>query len=189
MSLGALASYGDSSDEDESVALPSTQLSRTGKQPETREIRPEKRFRFLDELPPENTGESPNEAVVASLRSYIALRREQRFDLTEHIKAQKDFGNPQLLAKVIAHFGIDPLASNYPTHLFDPRGYSEEDYLDAVRERAQAASAAAPAAVSQPTTTTTAETGAKPRRARRWDVAEPMPGMEAGDKPQQPQNR
>jgi hypothetical protein len=145
----------------------------------------------LHELPPENTEERPDEAVVASLRSYITLRREQGFDLTDHIKAQKDFGNPQLLAKVIAHFGIDPLASNYPRHLFDPRGYSEEDYLDAIRGRAQTGSAAAPAAsaTTTTTTTTTTETGAKPRRARRWDVAEPMAGTAAGDVPQQQQNR
>lgn len=199
MSLGALASYGDSSDEEQSVVLPSAPLSRAEKRPEAQETRPEKRYRFLDELPPENAEAGPDEAVVASLRSYIALRRERGFDLTDHIKSQKDFGNPQLLAKVIAHFGIDPLASNYPPHLFDPQGYSEEDYLDAIRQRAQAGSEPAPSAAAaaaagqqpQATTTTTAtETGAKPRRARRWDVAEPSAATTgAAGELAQPQNR
>ncbi len=54
---------------------------------------------------------------------------------TANLKQKKDFGNPELLQRVIEVFGIDEHASNYPPAIFDPHSYEPEDYIDQVRAR------------------------------------------------------
>ena len=44
-------------------------------------------------------------------------------------------GNPGILAKIVDHFGIDETGSNFPTKIFDPHCYNNEDYEDSIRKR------------------------------------------------------
>ena len=82
---------------------------------------------LLRELPPEPAG-APNAELVEKIRSW----RAQSFNPTANIKRNKEFGNPQILQKVADHFEIDDIASGYPKSLFDPHGYEEREFIEAL---------------------------------------------------------
>lgn len=95
---------------------------------------------YFDQLPPEPEGECPPELqqrVIDFLSAYAEAgtggNNGGRTGFTENLKQKKDFGNPELLQRVIEVFGIDQHSSNYPPHLFDPQGYAPEDYIDQIR--------------------------------------------------------
>jgi len=71
-------------------------------------------------LPPVvNAGVS--EEVLKRVGQYLDAQRQFSFDLTESIQSKKDFGNPEILTKVVDHFKIFEYGSNYPPVLFNPR--------------------------------------------------------------------
>jgi hypothetical protein len=54
-----------------------------------------------------NTSTTFSNETISRIESYIQLRENKGFDLTTNIRSKKDFGNPQILQKVIDHFNID----------------------------------------------------------------------------------
>lgn len=82
---------------------------------------------YFDQLPPEPEEECPPELqqrVIDFLSAYAEAGSGSggRTGFTENLKQKKDFGNPELLQRVIEVFGIDQHSSNYPAQLFDPHG-------------------------------------------------------------------
>lgn len=100
---------------------------------------------FLDDIPARPHGE-PNVDTVKKIIHYFEMRDANGFDLTKHIRTSKDFGNPQILQKCVEHFHIDEISSNYPANVFNPHGYSSEDFVDGIQ------------AVRRSTTTTSTKT-------------------------------
>lgn len=82
------------------------------------------------------------------------LKRDK--SLTETIRTNKEFGNPQILRKTVNYFGIKETSSNYPKHLYDPEGYREGfDFEDDIRKRSNMAPQAAPPPTVPPPQTQT----------------------------------
>jgi len=50
-----------------------------------------------------------------------------------HLKAQKEFGNPHLFPSIIQHFGIDPMGSNIPKSMWDPKNdFAPFEYVERI---------------------------------------------------------
>nr|XP_049615937.1 SAP30-binding protein isoform X2 [Syngnathus scovelli] len=54
------------------------------------------------------------------------------FDTNSHIQKKKEFRNPSIYEKLIQFCSIDELGTNYPKDMFDPHGWSEESYYEAL---------------------------------------------------------
>ncbi|KPP61322.1 SAP30-binding protein-like [Scleropages formosus] len=54
------------------------------------------------------------------------------FDTNSHIQKKKEFRNPSIYEKLIQYCGIDELGTNYPKDMFDPHGWSEDSYYEAL---------------------------------------------------------
>lgn len=82
----------------------------------------------LSNIPPSPKGEcDPN--LQAKIALFIQKHRDG-LNLNEDLKRQKQFGNPEILDKIVQHFEIDELGSNYPKDIWDPHGLPKEDYYD-----------------------------------------------------------
>lgn len=81
------------------------------------------------ELPP-----SPKERCDPKLvdRFTEHMRQKRRFkrDFNLDIQRRKDFRNPSIYEKLIEHFQLDELGSNFKPALFDPHGFKPSDYCD-----------------------------------------------------------
>ncbi|XP_058845920.1 SAP30-binding protein-like isoform X3 [Acipenser ruthenus] len=53
-------------------------------------------------------------------------------DTNSHIQNKKEFRNPSIYEKLIQYCGIDELGTNYPKDMFDPHGWSEDSYYEAL---------------------------------------------------------
>jgi len=84
---------------------------------------------YLQELPKDPEEECTPE-LQQRIKEYLKLAREKGYNLTANLKRKKEFGNPQILQKVVDFFSIDDIESNYPPELFSPHGYSHEHYYD-----------------------------------------------------------
>ncbi|XP_072312630.1 SAP30-binding protein isoform X2 [Eucyclogobius newberryi] len=123
------------------------------------------------------------------------------FDTNNHIQKKKEFRNPSIYEKLIQFCSIDELGTNYPKDMFDPHGWSEDSYYEALakaqkvdmdklekakKERTKiefvtgtkkgtnASSGAAPASSTSSSTSSTTATDAQKRRSK-WDSATPVP--------------
>lgn len=65
--------------------------------------------------------------VETRFATYLQLSH-QGHDFTSTLRRKKDFGNPNLLEKVIERFEIDQYSSAYPTNLFNPKISSTINY-------------------------------------------------------------
>mmetsp|Transcript_9115 Transcript_9115/g.12079 ORF Transcript_9115/g.12079 Transcript_9115/m.12079 type:complete len:444 (-) Transcript_9115:175-1506(-) len=83
----------------------------------------------LQELPKEPEEECKPE-LQQRITEYLNLAREKGYNLTENLKKKKEFGNPQILQKVVDFFGIDDIQTNYPKEIYNPHGYQKEDFYD-----------------------------------------------------------
>ncbi|XP_060788644.1 SAP30-binding protein [Neoarius graeffei] len=118
------------------------------------------------------------------------------FDTNSHIQKKKEFRNPSIYEKLIQFCGIDELGTNYPKDMFDPHGWSEESYYEALaraqkiemeklekakKERTKIefvtgtkkGTSANTSSLSTNTTTTTTSTDAQKRKSK-WDSAVPV---------------
>ncbi|XP_022094170.1 SAP30-binding protein-like [Acanthaster planci] len=77
-------------------------------------------------LPPEPTGRCSKH-----LQDKIANFYKKRFNLNQ-IQTRKDFRNPSIYEKLISYLRIDELGSNYPTDVFNPHGWDESSYYEAL---------------------------------------------------------
>lgn len=79
------------------------------------------------QLPPEPPGRCPKalqDKVIA------LLQKEQRLglDLNQHLQGRKDFRNPSIYEKLVTALNLDEFGTNFPEHLYNPKGWGEESH-------------------------------------------------------------
>ncbi|XP_030636395.1 SAP30-binding protein [Chanos chanos] len=82
-------------------------------------------------IPPEPPGRCSSHLQEKILRLY-ERKLHGDFDTNSHIQKKKEFRNPSIYEKLIQYCGIDELGTNYPKDMFDPHGWSEDSYYEAL---------------------------------------------------------
>ncbi|XP_038053286.1 SAP30-binding protein-like [Patiria miniata] len=77
-------------------------------------------------LPPEPTGRCSKH-----LQDKISNFYKKRFNLNR-IQARKDLRNPSIYEKLITYLHIDEQGSNFPSDVFNPHGWDESSYYEAL---------------------------------------------------------
>ncbi|XP_076860537.1 SAP30-binding protein [Brachyhypopomus gauderio] len=145
-------------------------------------------------IPPEPPGRCSSHLQEKIFRLYDR-KQHGDFDTNSHIQKKKEFRNPSIYEKLIQFCGIDELGTNYPKDMFDPHGWSEDSYYEALakaqkvemeklekakRERTKIEfvtgtkkGTTTNTAAATTTTTTTTATEAQKRKSK-WDSAVPV---------------
>ncbi len=76
-------------------------------------VPPEDRAELLAQLPPE-VEEECDPSVLARFENYWRITQSGMGRFTDALRGKKEFGNPYILEGVIAEFGLDQYATNYP---------------------------------------------------------------------------
>jgi len=64
---------------------------------------------------------------------FIAYAKQTGRTFNSNLVSKKDFGNPYLLSKIVDHFGINDVESNFPKEKFDPDSYPKTAFYDRIR--------------------------------------------------------
>uniref|UniRef100_A0A8C5GEX0 SAP30-binding protein n=1 Tax=Gouania willdenowi TaxID=441366 RepID=A0A8C5GEX0_GOUWI len=144
----------------------------------------------------------PSGRCSSQLQEKISKLYERKlhgdFDTNTHIQQKKEFRNPSIYEKLIQFCGIDELGTNYPKDMFDPHGWSEDSYYEALakaqkvemdklekakKERTKiefvtgtkkGTNPTNTASTTSSTTTTTSATAEAQKRKSKWDSAIPV---------------
>lgn len=79
------------------------------------------------QLPPEPTGRCSNH-----LQEKISKFSKKGYELNATIQKRKDLRNPSIYEKLVSFLGIDEFGTNYPNDMFDPHGWTEESFYEAL---------------------------------------------------------
>uniref|UniRef100_A0A667YZ79 SAP30 binding protein n=1 Tax=Myripristis murdjan TaxID=586833 RepID=A0A667YZ79_9TELE len=146
-------------------------------------------------IPPEPPGRCSSHLQEKIYKLY-ERKLHGDFDTNSHIQKKKEFRNPSIYEKLIQFCGIDELGTNYPKDMFDPHGWSEDSYYEALakaqkvemdklekakKERTKIefvtgtkkGTNPSSTAASTTSTTTTTATEAQKRKSK-WDSAVPV---------------
>ncbi|NWZ72233.1 S30BP protein, partial [Acrocephalus arundinaceus] len=82
-------------------------------------------------IPPEPPGRCSNQLQDKIAKLYERKIKE-RMDMNYIIQKKKEFRNPSIYEKLIQFCSIDEIGSNYPKDMFDPHGWSEDSYYEAL---------------------------------------------------------
>ena len=84
-------------------------------------------------IPPE-----PSETCAKALQDKIQRLHEKMkngADMIKMIQKRKDFRNPSIYEKLIAYCGIDEMATNYPSDVYDPHSWTEKSFYEELSKR------------------------------------------------------
>ncbi|TPX62322.1 hypothetical protein PhCBS80983_g00556 [Powellomyces hirtus] len=95
-------------------------------------------------IPPEPTGDAdpaiqacgapyncPNSAKI---EKWLHLKAAgMRFN--DRLEQTHAFRNPSIMSKLIEYLGLDELGSNFPSHIYDPKAFSEDAFFDRIAHR------------------------------------------------------
>ncbi|CAM6102246.1 unnamed protein product [Calypogeia fissa] len=82
---------------------------------------------FLPPVPAEKyTGE-----LQTKFSKYLALKKTGK-SLNEQLRNTKGYRNPDFLQSAVRHYDIDHIGSCFKKEIFDPHGFDESDYYDAI---------------------------------------------------------
>ncbi|KAM9837785.1 SAP30-binding protein isoform 4-T4 [Aulostomus maculatus] len=147
-------------------------------------------------MPPEPPGRCSTQ-LQEKIHKLYERKLHGDFDTNSHIQKKKEFRNPSIYEKLIQFCGIDELGTNYPKDMFDPHGWSEDSYYEALakaqkvemdklekakKERTKiefvtgtkkGTNPSSTAASTTSNTTTTTATEAQKRKSK-WDSAIPV---------------
>ena len=59
----------------------------------------------------------------------VALKRDERRVFNDSLRSHKGYRNPDLLTKLVEHWGVDQYGSAFDQAVFDPKGLPEEDKI------------------------------------------------------------
>uniref|UniRef100_A0A3B3XXW8 SAP30 binding protein n=1 Tax=Poecilia mexicana TaxID=48701 RepID=A0A3B3XXW8_9TELE len=148
-------------------------------------------------IPPEPAGRCSSQLQEKIYKLY-ERKIHGDFDTNNHIQKKKEFRNPSIYEKLIQFCGIDELGTNYPKDMFDPHGWSEDSYYEALakaqkvemdklekakKERTKiefvtgtkkGTNPSSTAASTTSSSTTTTATADAQKRKSKWDSAIPV---------------
>ncbi|NXP22708.1 S30BP protein, partial [Scytalopus superciliaris] len=145
-------------------------------------------------IPPEPPGRCSNQ-LQDKIQKLYERKMKEGMDMNYIIQRKKEFRNPSIYEKLIQFCSIDELGTNYPKDMFDPHGWSEDSYYEALakaqkiemdklekakKERTKiefvTGTKKGTTTSSTSTTTTTASTtvGDAQKRKSKWDSAIPV---------------
>ncbi|TKS90177.1 SAP30-binding protein [Collichthys lucidus] len=148
-------------------------------------------------IPPEPPGRCSSQ-LQDKIHKLYERKLHGDFDTNSHIQKKKEFRNPSIYEKLIQFCGIDELGTNYPKDMFDPHGWSEDSYYEALakaqkvemdklekakKERTKiefvtgtkkGTNPSNTAASTTSNTTTTTATAEAQKRKSKWDSAIPV---------------
>ncbi|XP_035468480.1 SAP30-binding protein isoform X2 [Scophthalmus maximus] len=82
-------------------------------------------------IPPEPPGRCSSQ-LQEKIHKLYERKLHGDFDTNNHIQKKKEFRNPSIYEKLIQFCSIDELGTNYPKDMFDPHGWSEDSYYEAL---------------------------------------------------------
>ncbi|XP_047465853.1 SAP30-binding protein [Mugil cephalus] len=82
-------------------------------------------------IPPEPAGRCSSQ-LQEKIHKLYERKLHGDFDTNSHIQKKKEFRNPSIYEKLIQFCSIDELGTNYPKDMFDPHGWSEDSYYEAL---------------------------------------------------------
>ncbi|NWH76376.1 S30BP protein, partial [Piaya cayana] len=85
-------------------------------------------------IPPEPPGRCSNN-LQDKIQKLYERKIKEGMDMNYIIQRKKEFRNPSIYEKLIQFCSIDELGTNYPKDMFDPHGWSEDSYYEAVGKR------------------------------------------------------
>lgn len=147
-------------------------------------------------IPPEPSGRCSSH-LQEKIHKLYERKLHGDFDTNSHIQKKKEFRNPSIYEKLIQFCSIDELGTNYPKDMFDPHGWSEDSYYEALakaqkvemdklekakKERTKiefvtgTKKGTNPSSTSAPTSTSSSSTTATDaqKRKSKWDSAIPV---------------
>ncbi|XP_069510862.1 SAP30-binding protein isoform X1 [Ambystoma mexicanum] len=150
-------------------------------------------------IPSEPPGRCSNH-LQDKIQKLYEKKMKEGMDMNLVIQRKKEFRNPSIYEKLIQYCSIDELGTNYPKDMFDPHGWSEDSYYEALakaqkiemeklekakkeRTKIEFVTGTKKGTVTTTSTTTTtasntAGTGADAqKRKSKWDSAVPVTTM------------
>lgn len=82
-------------------------------------------------IPPEPLGRCSNQ-LQDKIKKLYERKMKEGMDMNYIIQRKKEFRNPSIYEKLIQFCSIDELGTNYPKDMFDPHGWSEDSYYEAL---------------------------------------------------------
>ncbi|XP_043820948.1 SAP30-binding protein-like [Dromiciops gliroides] len=82
-------------------------------------------------IPPEPPGICSNH-LQDKIQKLYELKIKEGMDMNYIIQRNKGFQNPSIYEKLIQYCSIDEIGTNYPKDMFDPHGWSEDSYYEAL---------------------------------------------------------
>ncbi|XP_062234936.1 SAP30-binding protein isoform X4 [Platichthys flesus] len=82
-------------------------------------------------IPPEPPGRCSSQ-LQEKIHKLYERKLHGDFDTNNHIQKKKEFRNPSIYEKLIQFCAIDELGTNYPKDMFNPHGWSEDSYYEAL---------------------------------------------------------
>ncbi|XP_006001741.1 SAP30-binding protein isoform X2 [Latimeria chalumnae] len=82
-------------------------------------------------IPPEPVGRCSNH-LQEKIQKLYDRKMHEGLDMNNIIQRKKEFRNPSIYEKLIQFCDIDELGTNYPKDMFDPHGWSEDSYYEAL---------------------------------------------------------
>uniref|UniRef100_A0A8B9D8L6 SAP30 binding protein n=1 Tax=Anser cygnoides TaxID=8845 RepID=A0A8B9D8L6_ANSCY len=82
-------------------------------------------------IPPEPPGRCSNH-LQDKIQKLYERKIKEGMDMNYIIQRKKEFRNPSIYEKLIQFCSIDELGTNYPKDMFDPHGWSEDSYYEAL---------------------------------------------------------
>ncbi|NXO08560.1 S30BP protein, partial [Oriolus oriolus] len=82
-------------------------------------------------IPPEPPGRCSNQ-LQDKIQKLYEMKMKEDMDMNYMIQRKKEFHNPSLYEKLLQFCSIDEIGTNYPKDMFDPHGWSEDSYYEAL---------------------------------------------------------
>ncbi|XP_033841084.1 SAP30-binding protein isoform X2 [Periophthalmus magnuspinnatus] len=83
------------------------------------------------QIPPQPPGRCSSQ-LQEKIHKLYERKLHGNFDTNSHIQKKKEFRNPSIYEKLIQFCSIDELGTNYPKDMFDPHGWSEDSFYEAL---------------------------------------------------------
>jgi len=123
------------------------------------------------QIPPE-PAQKCSEDLQAKFRQYVQRKRRDGYNFNAVIQNRTDFRNPSIYEKLIEHFGIDEVGTNFPKNVYDPHGFRSTDYYEEIGKAQRILMEKGLDKDSKPKAPATAATsgvGEEKKRKTKWD--------------------